>query len=211
MKPLTSTSYAVLGLLAVKPSTAYELAKMVTRSLNHVWPRAEGRIYDEPKLLVQHGMAKRKDEMTGQRPRTVYSITAKGRRALADWVAAPGAGPQLEYEALLKVVFAEHGTKDDLVRSIDTIREHAELNLAFGSALAEEYLKTGGPYPERTAINGLMWNFLFLVHRAMAEWAAWASDEVRGWPDDLAVTPAMTERTMEVLRAGLELQGRAAT
>src|SRR4051794_3488113 len=114
MKKLTSTSYAVLGLIAVRPSTAYELARLVSRSLEYVWPRAEGRIYDEPKLLVEHGLAKGTPELTGKRPRTVYSITAKGRRALTVWLSDPGAGLQLEYEALLKVVFAEHSTKEQL-------------------------------------------------------------------------------------------------
>ena len=49
----TTTSYAVLGLLSVRSWTTYELAKQVQRSLNWFWPRAERKLYDEPKQLRQ--------------------------------------------------------------------------------------------------------------------------------------------------------------
>src|SRR5436190_14240332 len=108
---LTPTSYAVLGLLAVKPWTTYELAQQMDRGLGRFWPRAESKLYEEPKKLVAHGLAKATTDMVGKRPRTIYTITAKGRRALADWVPTSGAGPVLEFEQLLKVFFAEHATK----------------------------------------------------------------------------------------------------
>ena len=91
--PLTTTSYAILGLLAVKPWTTYELAQQMRRALGQFWPRAESKLYEEPKKLVAHGLARATKETTGKRPRTVYSITAKGRRAMAAWVPQPGAGP----------------------------------------------------------------------------------------------------------------------
>ena len=36
--PLTTTSYAILGLLAVKPWTTYELAQQMRRALGQFWP-----------------------------------------------------------------------------------------------------------------------------------------------------------------------------
>jgi DNA-binding PadR family transcriptional regulator len=106
--PLTTTSYAILGLLAVKPWTTYELAQQMQRALGQFWPRAESKLYEEPKKLVAHGLARASSEMVGKRPRTVYTITPKGRRALAAWVPTPGDGPTLEFEQLVKVFFAEH-------------------------------------------------------------------------------------------------------
>ena len=50
--PLSTTSYAILGLLALRPWTTYELAKQVQKSLGWFWPRAERKLYDEPKRLV---------------------------------------------------------------------------------------------------------------------------------------------------------------
>ena len=119
---LTTTSYAILGLLAVKPWTTYELAQQMRRALGQFWPRAESKLYEEPKKLVAHGLARATKETTGKRPRTVYSITAKGRRAMAAWVPQPGAGPVLEFEALVKLFYAEHGTKQDILATLDRVR-----------------------------------------------------------------------------------------
>ena len=91
MRELTTTSYAVLGLLSVRSWTAYELTKQMSRSLSHIWPRAVSAIYKEPKLLVAHGLATASVEDNGERRRTRYSITPEGRRALEAWLARPSA------------------------------------------------------------------------------------------------------------------------
>ena len=48
----STTSYALLGLLSLRSWTTYELAKQVQRSIGWFWPRAERKLYDEPKRLV---------------------------------------------------------------------------------------------------------------------------------------------------------------
>src|SRR5215203_1235048 len=96
---MTTTSYAILGLLAVKPWTTHELVQQVDRSLRRLWPRAQSKLYEEPKKLVAHGFAKATDDSVGRRRRTRYTITAKGRRALTAWLQQPGEGPVLEFEA----------------------------------------------------------------------------------------------------------------
>src|SRR6188768_4017130 len=102
-----TTGYAILGLLALQPWTTYELAQQVRRSLNWFWPRAERKLYDEPKRLVAAGLATATEEFTGRRRRTVYEITDPGRHALADWLAAEAAPPIWESEAMVKVFFAD--------------------------------------------------------------------------------------------------------
>jgi hypothetical protein len=45
---------------------------------------------------------------------------SEGRQALRRWLAEPGAGPVLEYEALLKAAFAARGTKADALQPTPT-------------------------------------------------------------------------------------------
>ena len=116
---MTTTSYAILGLLAVKPWTTHELVQQVDRSLRRMWPRAQSKLYEEPKKLVAHGYARATDDSVGRRRRTRYTITAKGRRALAAWLQEPGDGPILEFEQLLKISFADSGSKADIVANLD--------------------------------------------------------------------------------------------
>ena len=48
----------------------------------------------------------------------MYSITAKGRRALREWLDEPGKGPVVEFEGLLKIAFGEYGSRDALLANL---------------------------------------------------------------------------------------------
>ena len=190
---LTTTSYAILGLLAIKPWTTYELAQQMGRALGQFWPRAESKLYEEPKKLVAHGLARAAAEAVGKRPRTVYSITAKGRRALAAWVPTAGAGPSLEFEGLLKVFFAEHGTKADLQATIDRVRAEVTERSAQGAAISRGYLDGEGQFPERLPWLILAGMFLDEYLDALERWATWAAEIVEEWPDDVRDADAAME------------------
>ena len=110
---LTTSSYAVLCLLAIRPWSGYELTQQATRSLRFAWPKSERLLYSEPKKLVEHGMAAAHQESVGERGRTVYTITDEGRAALKAWMATTPQPPALEAEALLRLLFADLGTTDD--------------------------------------------------------------------------------------------------
>lgn len=189
MAALTSTSYAILGLLAVRPWTTYELAQQMDRALGQFWPRAESRIYEEPKKLVAHGLARASSEMVGKRPRTVYSITAKGRRALEEWVPTPGAGPVLEFEQLIKVFFAEHATKSDLLATLAGVREGSTQVLGEAARVPQAYLEGNGPFPERLPWLLLVGQFLLDFHLMVERWAEWAGEIVEAWPEDITAAP----------------------
>jgi DNA-binding PadR family transcriptional regulator len=193
---LTTTSFAILGLLAIRPWSTYELTRQMDRTLGRVWPRAQSKLYEEPKKLVDHGFALAATEQVGRRPRTVYSITPAGRAALATWLHEPGAGPVLEFEQLLKVWFSEHGTKDDALASIAAAgawaRERNEENLA----AARAYRAGEGPFQSRAAQTLLAGAFLTDFYAMVARWAEWAAGVVETWPDRPAqarVDPALFE------------------
>ena len=121
-------------------------------ALGRFWPRARSKLYEEPKKLVAHGLARSATESVGKRPRTTYSITAKGKRAMAAWVPAPGGGPQVEFESLIKVFFAEHGSKADLVATLHRSRDWAR-EQATESQLSRTPTSTG-PARSRSACPG---------------------------------------------------------
>ena len=87
---LTVTSYALLGQLALRAWSVYEMTKNVRRTLHWFWPRAESVIYTEVKRLVASGLAEAATEPGARgRNRVVYSITPAGTEALAAWLATP--------------------------------------------------------------------------------------------------------------------------
>lgn len=197
---LSTTSYAVLSLLGIQPWSTYELTQQMDRSLGRIWPRAVSKLYEEPKKLVEHGFARARTEQVGNRARTIYSITPKGRRALTAWMAEPGAGPVLEFEALLKVAFAEHGTKADALAQLAAAHDWAVERNEGNRAAAEAYAAGVGPFQQRAAQTMLAGAFLTGLYRMVAEWADWATEIVEQWPDDPAQAEPDRRVQQEILR-----------
>jgi DNA-binding PadR family transcriptional regulator len=173
----TTTSYALLGLLALRSWTTYELAKQVQRSLNWFWPRAERKLYDEPKHLVEAGLATAHAESTGKRPRTVYAITQAGRRELRSWLDEPAAARSTEFEAMVKVFFADAGDLDQLGTTLERVEDEAKERVR---ALAEMAARPP-VFAERLHISALTLRLQLDQERAVLEWAAWAREQVAQW------------------------------
>lgn len=186
MQKLTPTSYVILGLLALRRWSTYELAQQMRRSIPYYWPRAESHIYEEPKKLVAHGLATATSESVGRRPRTIYGITDAGRRALRQWLDEAGRAPLVEFEGLVKVLFAEQGTREQLLATLRSIRAQADDTREHHKALAADLATTGGPFPERLHVNTLVFKFMWDQVEMLGRWAAWAEQEVTGWPEDLS-------------------------
>ena len=198
IRELTATSYAVLGLLAVRPWSSYELTGQMRRGLNRFWPRAQSKLYEEPKKLVDHGFATASTEWVGRRRRSVYTITSDGRRALTRWLGQPAQGPVLECEALLKVFFAEHGSRDELIRRLEELREWAQERMAEDARIAERYLDGDGPFPERLPILTLTGGYSWELAGMTLRWAEESLATVRRWPENLQGASVDTERLARI-------------
>lgn len=161
--------------------TAYELAQQMDRSVGDMWPRAASVVYEEPKRLVTLGLATATASSTGKRPSTTYGITAKGRRALRRWMEQPGAGPVCEFEGLLKVAFADHGSIKGLRTNLGTIRQLAEADIADVERRFREYAEGGGPFPGRLPVIALAAEHFRLQSEALLRWINWAEEATRDW------------------------------
>jgi PadR family transcriptional regulator AphA len=181
MPARTATSYAILGLLSVRDWTTYELAKQVQRSLNWFWPRAERKLYDEPKNLVAEEWATARKAFTGQRPRTVYQITDAGREALKVWLDEPSAPRTTEFEAMLKVFFADAGTLDQLTGTIDAIETDTTQRLRELRDMAAQAAAGDTAFPQRQHISALALRLQYLQEAAVLEWTRWAREQTAGW------------------------------
>ena len=197
---LSTTSYAILGLLAIRPWTTHELVQQVDRSLRRIWPRTRSKLYEEPKKLVAHGYARATDDPVGRRRRTRYTITSRGRRALAAWVQEPGAGPSLEFEQLVKIHFADSADKSAILANLVATREWVRRENEENLTTARAYLEGRGAFPERAALNQLSGRFLTEYYACVARWADWAIEQVEDWPDDVTQAPYDREVAEEALR-----------
>ncbi|MDP1876213.1 MAG: PadR family transcriptional regulator [Actinomycetota bacterium] len=183
--PLTTTSYAILGLLDLRDWSAYELAQQAGRSLAFVWPVSESQLYAEPKRLATEGLISVRMASSGpRRSRQVLSITDAGRRELRAWLATEPAPPRIQMEALLRTLLATSGTPADLVMSLDATTAAVAADWDAGLELVRGYLAGDNPFPERLHAN-LVW--MVLVHDLqllLLDWAEYGRGRVAEWPGD---------------------------
>ena len=178
---MTTTSYALLGLIGLRPSSTYELAKQVERSLGWFWPRTERKTYDQAKRLVEAGYATASSGTTGARPRTMYKITAKGRRALRAWLGEPSVPPKLESEAQVRVFFADAGDLDQLNSTLTQIGDEAHRKIDVLRDLIAGANDPDYEYAQRTHLNAVSIRFQLDYQRMTAEWADWAREQTDQW------------------------------
>jgi PadR family transcriptional regulator, regulatory protein AphA len=86
---LTPTSYIVLGLVnAAGEATPYALKQMAAAAIGNFFSIPHSQLYAEPDRLAEGGYLSIRREEGGRR-RKHYTLTARGRKALADWLEAP--------------------------------------------------------------------------------------------------------------------------
>jgi DNA-binding PadR family transcriptional regulator len=103
---LSLFSYEVLGLVGNGGLGAHDLRAMVRRGRMLDWA-GESQYYVEPKRLARLGYLEAHREPGRTRERTVYTLTDKGRRALADWARTPISFTPLKSEALTRLLIAD--------------------------------------------------------------------------------------------------------
>ena len=190
---MTTSSYAVLGLLDLKPWTGYELTHQAQRSLRYAWPKSERLLYSEPKKLVELGFATTHTEAIGNRSRNVYEITDEGRRVLSEWTYSRTQPPRIEVEALLRLLFADHGTIEDLLGALDELESDIGEHHQAIVELMGSYLDGGHPFPQRTHLSVLFATFQIEIFKSIERWIDFAREEIRHWPSTKEL--GMTQRT----------------
>lgn len=181
---LTTTSYAILGHLAMQPWTMYDLAAQMRRNVHFFFPRVESQVYAEPKRLVAGGLAKATTEMTGKRARTVYSITAAGRKELARWLSEPlSKPPLLEFEAVLRVLLAPFGRDEDLASSLRQARDEIDTSLlSLATRISDEYAAGVAPFQRYVQYRSIMHDFLLHFGQLIEDWTERSLERIADWP-----------------------------
>jgi PadR family transcriptional regulator AphA len=98
-----SLRHAVLGLLAERPASGYDLMKLFETSLANVWPATQSQVYGELGKLAAAGLLAVSAE--GPRGRKEYTITGEGRAELRHWLTETEPERFRRSETLLRVFF----------------------------------------------------------------------------------------------------------
>src|SRR4029453_11972711 len=105
-------------------------------------------------------------------------------------------------ETLVKVLFANYGTKEDLLANLEAVAAEAAAVKELWRVVASEYDSGTDEFPERVHVNALIFRWIWEHANLNARWAAWAIEQVEQWPDTSG--PTDVETALEVFRSVLQ-------
>jgi PadR family transcriptional regulator AphA len=160
MSSLNATARVILGLLKFEPRTGYDIKRVTDFSTRFFWRASYGQIYPELRALELAGLVRSREEPHGRRPRRVYELTAKGDRALTEWLRSESDLYELRDEGLLRLFFGELVTDEELLALVRRRRETFESHAVLFRAIAEQLGEVEGPSAEvlRYGMESMDWN-----------------------------------------------------
>ena len=165
----TAVTPVVLGLLATRPLSGYDIKTIVDRSTRFFWAASYGQIYPELKRLEREGLIKGEDASNGARGRRLYNLTPAGREALRAWLLGTTTTVELRDESLLRLFFADALPREEALLLLEGRRRGHEEYLEILRAIQA---LPGGPDPTYVDLV-LRWGIDF------NEWGArWCQEQL---------------------------------
>ena len=115
MSRKSTTRFALLGLLTLKPMTGYEMRKFIDSSISFFWRESYGNIYPILKQLDKDGLVEVREKRQAGRPdRKIYKLTSRGRSVFREWQRQPAEVEHFKSELLLKIFFGRQLPSNEL-------------------------------------------------------------------------------------------------
>jgi DNA-binding PadR family transcriptional regulator len=133
---LSTTEFAVLGLLGSGERSGYDLKKAVEAGVGYVWTAAKSQVYAVLPRLVDGGYATAKHVRQERLPdKQLYRVTKRGEEAFLAWLEEPVDYRSSRSPLLLKVFFGGRMSREALVlhvrrkrdAAVEELREYREI------------------------------------------------------------------------------------
>ena len=147
-RELTPLSYVVLALVGRDGAGPHDLVRMSRGGQRLYYAGAASKIYEQPKRLERLGYLRSEKRPGKTRPRTHYTLTARGIAALQDWLARPSSFPRIQSEAAARVLASDLASDERVVvGGLQAMREEiAEIAIGID---ADEVRAAEFPHRER--------------------------------------------------------------
>jgi PadR family transcriptional regulator AphA len=178
---LSATGKVILGMLAARPRSGYEIKQLVDNSARFFWAASYGQIYPELKRLEDAGLITGSDASHGARQRTVHKLTAKGKHAAREWILGEPQVFELRDEGLLELFFAgsiEPARTPEIARERAAKAAGTAAELRSLEQLIEQHGQAGGPEHSPDAGSLTVLRYGIEMNEWAAEWFERAADDL---------------------------------
>ncbi|MBC7812614.1 MAG: PadR family transcriptional regulator [Burkholderiales bacterium] len=168
-----SHRYLVLGLLAERSMSGYDIKKRVKGALSTVTNASYGTLYPTLHRLLDEGAVEVQEvPQTGRPAKKLYQITKKGRQELREWLKQPAAADQIRREFLLKLYLAKNLPMQDLLTLVAIRRGETEALLR---TLYAEQDDTSNSDPQQA----LVMDYALSLCKAEMDWLRQFEDRIQ--------------------------------
>ena len=152
--------HTILGVLAEGPLHGYELRKRLTAILGPFRALSFGSLYPCLHRLTDRGLVEQAHDraevvVTSKRARVVYSITADGKEAFADWVADDGPDAWEDEAFAARLAFFSRTDAQVRLRILEGRRARLEERLRTLQDSIERTNERMDIYAERLQLHGI--------------------------------------------------------
>jgi PadR family transcriptional regulator, regulatory protein AphA len=167
-----SLRHALLGALAERPRTGYELLKHFEQSLAYAWPASHSQIYPELARLLDDGLIEQ--AATGPRGSKTYAVTDDGVAEVRHWLRETTPDRRVRSEATLRPFFLWLLEPDEAIQQLEAERAYWRGILDELEAIREEPVAENRKAKTfRIVLEGGL-----RTVSARLEWLEWAIAEV---------------------------------
>jgi DNA-binding PadR family transcriptional regulator len=122
---LSPFSFTILVLVGRDGAGAHDLRRMAEQGRVY-WDAAPSQWYAEPKRLAEHGYLEAHKAPGRTHERTHYTLTPKGREALAEWVKTPAVLPRIQNEPVVRLLAADLVAPENVREGLEALRGELE-------------------------------------------------------------------------------------
>jgi hypothetical protein len=116
-------------------------------------------------------------------PGHTASITEAGRQVLREWLDTPVSPFAMDFEAMIRLFIAPLGTKEQLVATLQQVRDDAQDMLAFGGAVKQEFLDGRAVLQDQLYLRAHAVDFFISLLTTVDDWAERTLAEIQRWKD----------------------------
>jgi PadR family transcriptional regulator AphA len=165
-----SLKFAVLGLIALKPASGYDIKRTIDRSIYFIWNVTGPQIYNTLRALRDDGHIESEDiAQQGKPDKQLHRITPAGTRALREFCNAPVRASVTRDEVLLRIFFGNFAEEAVVMRELAAYLERIRRERATMEATEARILAHPGPRHQARRFQLLSLRLKVAQYRVMEE------------------------------------------